>query len=477
MDIRTNFQSTRPAGYLQGLEEANKTGDTAKLGGLQNVTAGMEVSVLNQVNDIRTKLGIPTLSFGKMMSAEEVEENIKSLDAKLNSTAASFRGKPVMFDIYALMDIIQEMSQKMRNAMRELRTMENQVIQTNIKAQASAQRTAAISSMIAGAAMCLVQAAVAAATTKSSISSMSKQSEMLKQSGLEVMSEQNNLANNVGNPDLCESALGDLAQAYPDVAKEINLQMEEPRANACNAEQKAIEDIKAEVAANPPKTPEESVAANQKIADAFDKYQGARAAEGDRVLTKNADVVDRAVAEFKSIRQAANEELATKGEISPEMQGKLDSAKGKLLYARAKQVSIATKMMISVDKSDAFIDNPSKVQQSIQQDAGSLFKLTEEGAISKADAINFSKLQAKLTLVTGLNQAIGQLGQNVVSGVKELKMAGVTELQAKQKMLEEDLDQIKDLFSQSLAVMQKVFQLFEAITQKESSTLENIIMA
>lgn len=477
MDIKTNYQGIRPGSYLQGLEETNKTGGAAKLGGMQRVTAGMEVSMLKQVDEIRTNLGIPTLKSVKSMSSEEVEENIKTLDSKLNSTVASFRGKPVMFDIYALMDIIQEMSQKMRNAMRELRTMENQAIQSNIKAQAAAQRTAAIGAMIAGAAMCLVQAAVAAATTKSSISSMSKQSEMLKQSGLEVMSEQNNLANNVGNQEQCDLALDKLANAYPDVVDEINLQMEEPKANACNAEHKVIEDLKAEISANPPKTPEESVAVNQKMSDAFDKYQGARVAEGDRVLTKNADVVDRAAAEFKSVRQAANEELATKGKISPETQTQLDNAKGKLLYARAKQASIATKMMNSVEKADAFIDNPSKVQQSIQRSSDSMFKTTEAGAISKADAINFSKLQAKLTLVTGLNQALGQLGQNIVSGVKELKMAGVTELQAKQKILEEDLDQIKDLFSQSLAVMQKVFQLFEAITQKESSTLENIIMA
>jgi len=70
--------------------------------------------------------------------------------------------KNIMFDLYKLMALLVEVAQKQRDASREMRQAENQAIQTSILNQAEAQRTAAVTGMIAGAICCAMQVAATA---------------------------------------------------------------------------------------------------------------------------------------------------------------------------------------------------------------------------------------------------------------------------------------------------------------------------
>lgn len=436
-------------------------------------------------------------------SEDEVHRNIHSLNTKFNSILGSFRGKPVMFDIYALMNIMQEMAQKMRDSLRELRNMENQTIQTNIRAQAAIQRNAAMQSMVAGAVLCGIQMTIAAVTTGVSIKNLAKQSAMMKSGGVDIMTKQNNLANTIGNETATKNMVKSITSQYSDT--EITLEgiemAESPDPAACESAEKALNKATAKLnnlgeirklqeQARPLSTNDqnrlnelcnkEGLNPDEKVTDealnkAADDTRSAtieldRARGGD-ILKQNEKVVETAANEYKAARAKANDEISQKGKVSDGTQTELRNAEAKLLLSRGKQIMIANKLIKSGNI------NYNDTINSIKLDSSKMLSEAHEGSITKADQINFGKLQARLSLAMSANQAFGQLGQSIISGIKELVSASATELQADQKMQEDQLDQLKDLFAQELSVIQKVFQLFEAITQKESSTIENIIMA
>lgn len=507
MNINTNYGSM-PESYLRGIDESNKTGRTAKMGSSAVLTTGMEVQFLNEVNEVYTKLGLPTLERIVEMSTEKVDENIHSFNAKLNSLLGSFRGKPVMFDIYALMDIMQEMAQKMRDSLRELRNMENQTIQSNIRAQAAIQRSAAMQSMVAGAVLCGIQVVVAAVTTGVSIKNLSKQSAMMKSGGVDIMTKQNNLANTIGNQDATNNMVDSIGKKYADagvdIAKIKTGIIEKPDTTTVTGAQKELtkaETLEAKIGEIKNLEAKEKLTSNElqqlktlrtevglmenetlgspngkaKVIEVAEAKKSATEAvekcQNDYILGQNKKAVETAANEYKAVRAEANDEIAKNGKLSPETKQKLDRAEAKFLLARGKQIQVANDILMTgnVDYNDTI--------NSIKLDSSKLLTEAHEGSITKADQLNFGKLQARLAFAMSANQALGQLGQTLITGFKELISASATELQADQKMQEDQLDQIKDLFAQELSVIQKVFQLFEAVTQKESSTIENIIMA
>lgn len=502
MEINSNFRMNN-SGYLHNIEESNKTGRTAKLGESGSVTEGAQIRFSNEANQIFTELGIPTLAQVKSMSTEEQMEHLKSLGTKFNSAMGTFRNKPILFDIYALMDIMQEMAQRMRDAMREIRNLENQAIQANIRGQAEIQRSAAISSMIAGAVLCGIQMGVTIATTASSLKQMSTQMTKLNQGGIDVMGKQAELTNNIGNPKATENMMGKLSKEYgSDTVNEVEItqfdenavksqqdtfKSAETKLNDLNEfkeleakkdagtlsepEQKRMNEIADKYTIGDQKIDDLITTATTEVNTAAANLAEAQTNEANRVLSINEKEVEVAAKEFKAVRQAANQELAKDGQISQKTQEQLDAAEAKLMISRGKQVQNATSFMRNgfVDKNDTII--------SIKNNASTLLEQAQNGAISKAEHIAFGKLQTKLQMIQGLNSALGQFSQSLIAGIKEIITSAATELQANQKMQEDQLDQIKDLFAQELSVIQKVFQLFEAITQKESSTIENIIMA
>ena len=63
----------------------------------------------------------------------------------------------VLFDIYAMLALLTECAQEMKNAQREQRTAEAQAQVTAIQNQANAQREAALTGLIAGSIVCAIQ--------------------------------------------------------------------------------------------------------------------------------------------------------------------------------------------------------------------------------------------------------------------------------------------------------------------------------
>lgn len=562
----SNFTSNR----ANETGEANRAGRVGQVAHNGIITPGEQIRFTNMVNRILTENGAPTLDSIKIKTPEEVEEGLKSFGMKLNSALGSFRGKPILFDIYALMDLMQEMAQKMRDSLRELRNLENQTIQANIRGQAAIQRSAAINSMIAGAVLCGIQATVTVVTTVKAVNQMSKQMEMMKLGGVNVMSEQAKLADTVGNQQATNAKIESLQTKYPEMTKQTTGIIDSAEPGICAeqegklaaAEEKLTkfgrisklegleskylgegskplesqlkvketlleglkgdsEKVLAEEKANPGSHTKgevlcaeatlksEKVAALQsEIADlkelkelkslreqvglkpdekltcehgkelfaaAGREKQDATLALGrakaEYVLTQNENTVQTAANEYKAARAEANDQIAKNGKLTPEMRQKLETAEAKFVMTRAYQVQVANKLI------ESGVVPYNETINSVKLSASNLLSDAQDKAITKSDQILFGRLQTKLTAISGINQALGQFGQTLVSGIKELTSAAATELAAAQKMQEDQLDQIKDLFQQELSVIQKVFQLFEAVTQKESSTIENIIRA
>ena len=84
-------------------------------------------------------------------------QSLQASAAEESSTPGKTDSAKVFFDIYSMMALIAECAQEMKNAQREQRQAENQAIVTSIQNQADAQRTAALTGLIAGTIICAIQ--------------------------------------------------------------------------------------------------------------------------------------------------------------------------------------------------------------------------------------------------------------------------------------------------------------------------------
>lgn len=505
MELNFNTNGIFQGGYTGGVNQSTDSGRTeskrenAPVGGEYNVRFKTEESY--EYSSMKTN----ALENTKGMSSIEVDANVKSFASKLGLLKAAYRGKPILFDIYAIMDLMQEMAQKMRDSLRELRNVENQTIQSNIRAQAEVQRGAAYTAMITGVVFCAAQVAVTGFAAGKQIKDITKQSALMKQGGVDVMTTQTKIANSVGSDSATQKMSDTIQKQYPDAYNDV--QMTEPKTGNYNSQQtkydnaqgklsemldyktlseKETQDPQSLTTEESSRLKELSQKYNNKVPDkdALDKAQTevadaaaelakAKHAEGQRVMDLNEKEVQVAADEYKACRQAAKDEMAgnKKGEISEKTQENLDKATAKLQVSRMKQVENIRKCI-----KEGMV-SPDAATLGVKESAGKMLVEAHDSAFSREDAMVFKKSDTYMSVVMGVNQAVGNLAQNIINGIKEIISASATELQANQKMQEDQLDQIKDLFAQELSVIQKVFQLFEAVTQKESSTIENIIMA
>ena len=118
----------------------------------------------------------------------------KALSGALAAIAPSITqgSKNVMFDLYKLMALLVEVGQKQRDATREIRSAQSQLVQKSIQDQADNQRLAAFTGMILGAITCGIQVAVSIVMLKSQTKDFNKQIKTLETSG--VASAKENLS-------------------------------------------------------------------------------------------------------------------------------------------------------------------------------------------------------------------------------------------------------------------------------------------
>ena len=191
----------------------NAIGDAAKTEGAQGVADTRSVTFTTTVDGVETPvtvkipddLELPATvdsaaidslcdKLVKDTGLNFTEEQIKQIHDTLSSTLEKLSGavntdptvKTVMFDLYKLMALLVEVAQKQRDAMREMRLAENLSVQKAILDQASAQREAAVTGMIAGAICCAMQVAATGVAMYQQAKAFNSQLGTEKTSGLDV---------------------------------------------------------------------------------------------------------------------------------------------------------------------------------------------------------------------------------------------------------------------------------------------------
>ena len=167
---------------LNKLGEVTKTGGTDGVAGTTNITITRKVDGVETPTTIRIPddLDLPeavdqaaidslcaklAADTGLNLSDKQIEQFHDALTAALNETLASAASaggaksiRGAMFDLYKIMALLVQVAQKQRDASRAMRLSENMSVQNSILNQAAAQRSAAMTGMIAGAICCVLQA-------------------------------------------------------------------------------------------------------------------------------------------------------------------------------------------------------------------------------------------------------------------------------------------------------------------------------
>lgn len=207
ININTNVNAVSWESLLNAIDGATKTEGTQGVSDARSVTFtttvdGVETPVtVNIPDDLELPAtvdpaGIESLC-DKLVNDTGLnftEEQIKQIHDTLSSTLKQLSGavntdtnaKTVMFDLYKLMALLVEVAQKQRDAMREMRLAENLSVQKAILDQAEAQRTAAVTGMIAGAICCAMQVAATGVAMYQQAKAFNSQLGTEKTSGLDV---------------------------------------------------------------------------------------------------------------------------------------------------------------------------------------------------------------------------------------------------------------------------------------------------
>ncbi len=184
------INTAAPAANVQGASFDATTGNvTFTVGGDEGTQ-----QVTLQVPELESPGAIDQAEFASLvaklgsgdflgLTSGQVEE-IKKTFAELAGTPLPASTGSVMFDIYALMVLMLECAQKQRDAAREIRQAENQAIRTAIQNQADAQRSAALTGMIAGLAVGLLQVAMQGFALAKSASGAKMQMNAMRESGV-----------------------------------------------------------------------------------------------------------------------------------------------------------------------------------------------------------------------------------------------------------------------------------------------------
>lgn len=160
------------------------------------------------IDSLCSKLAADT---GLNLTDEQIRQFHDTLSATLQETLASASSdiggkslKGAMFDLYKLMALLVEVAQKQRDASREMRLAENMAIQKSILDQASAQREAAMTGMIAGAICCAMQVVATGFALYQQSKAFNAQLGTERSAGLDVARQNVNMletANNQANAD------------------------------------------------------------------------------------------------------------------------------------------------------------------------------------------------------------------------------------------------------------------------------------
>jgi len=455
------------------------------------------------------------------------------------SANANPQSKSVMFDLYKLMALLVEVAQRQRDAARQERLTESAMVQNSIMAQASQQRTAAITAMAASIATCAVQVGFSLYTVGKEGSAFRSQMKTLDTSGVTVAKEGVHMLNAA---DKAVNAQNQLNATRAAVGNEVANRVEQGFSNSATAQQRYA-------AAQAAKTGDEiklnrvqdmnqplqdaDIPPGSKLAeakaklDAYNEMQQLDAkdpstrtpAENMKLVKYKTDVNVRDAskadleAAVRNERTAYADELRHKvAETHPQA---IESArqtyraalKDDLLryeneYANAQSerallpenATPAQKAAAEVKVADAAANlKYARAYAGRELAAPGVTTANERAADirlanAKVDAAQDSRkmdekfLEAtrninKFQAYNNIITAIGNVAQSGIQSVNAIMQSYATEKNAAQQKAQESLDQTKDLFAQAEDLIKQVVQLMQAIFSAETESMRDAIKA
>ena len=104
--------------------------------------------------------------------------------SEASSVAPNSKSAEIFYDIYEMMVLLVACSQEMKNSQRDLRQAETEMLVTSIQNQASLQRSAALTGLIAGSIVCGMQALAAGVAAYKTVSNIKQANSLSNEFGV-----------------------------------------------------------------------------------------------------------------------------------------------------------------------------------------------------------------------------------------------------------------------------------------------------
>lgn len=407
-----------------------------------------------QIASLCAKLGTGNLM---NLSPAQVETFCKNLTNALKAYAdalaaggasgvdTSGDSKSVMFDIYALMALLVESGQKMRDAARDVRQAQNAQVQKSIQNQADMQRSAAMTGLICSVVVCAIQVGMQVVNLTYQGKGFGKQMDAQKMSGLENAKSELKMAELQCKPQDAQANLDKISQKIaPDAKNNV-----ESTFNDSQSTKAEIGELKAKI-------------------DEFDRLQSLKD-KGVQLSSEQQTAYDSLNAEILDVKTAfADKQLLLRTQVKSELadiRNNPASTPDEIAYAEAfaanEIAQNSTPQQLADDLSVARA-NYNQANMVMQNDARYM------------DGVH---IENRARMFGDLITAIGSVVQGCVSSMTQMMNAEATEDSAEQQQAQEMLDQAKDLFSQCQSLIDSVVQLMQAVLQAEVQSMRDAIQA
>jgi len=448
--------------------------------------------------------------------ADEMAEVDKFLGAGKNAPAGSAEQKAslsnvrkMMFDIYELINLMQQIGQQQRDAARKLRDSELASEISSIKSQATAQKNAGKYGLIASFITAGVQGLFMLYSAKRSISSLSatnkcaaSQEIAVKQNQIKTL-QANDLDQATANVQGIESSLSktqmteigsnqeisdfNTAQTdYRNAMKELTKFQDEhpdvdlPEGNAeLNQEQRQLKDLQ------------------KNVCSTYDKYAKATTAlkgtEGTLTTEFNQKTEEAKTAESDYVDKYSRINFRSNGRYEGTMKDARNAqmvSGGKLSLARAKVVEATYELDTVPTGYDQFIPEgtnvaraakPAQPSQAVRDQNLVLAKDEKAGLELKLQSDEGFRLQStsamRASLLTQFPQIFNGIGQSTAQMVSSAQESKATLEQADQKEHEKYRDEALQIFNDAQDLIKNVRGLLQAVIQAEAQSVEQIIRA
>ena len=415
----------------------------------------------------------------------------------------SGNSKSVMFDVYALMALLAECGQKMRDAARDIRQAENEQVQTSIQNQADQQRSAALTGLIASVAVCVIQVGMQSANLVRLGKGISQQNTARNEVGMQRAQDNLKMAEMQAKPQDAQANLQKVTAATDPAVKArvegtfndssatkstlVSNNELQQRIDANTAELNSLEAIQnGQVPAQGGQVNSQNIQQNGQPAQ-VNNGQPAQANNGQPAQANN-DQNNQAAPKLTEAQQARMEELQKQIQFDTKMntmsledRQTLYRTQVKSELADIRNNPNATKAEIKY--AEAYAANELAQNSTAEQIAGDLasaqanFNQTSNTLQHSATYLKGVQLESSSRIRGDMIMAFGNVAQGCISSITEAMKAKATEMGAEQQASQEMLDQAKDLFSQCQTLIDSVTQLMQAVLQAEVQSMRDAIQA